>query len=442
MRCENMIKKLYLNNYRAFEEVSLDFSKINLFFGPNNSGKSSLLSSINLLSQTLQSRDSNVSILLNGNLEELGTFRDIVFKNEVKRTIKIGIGVEVEIGRPYRTKEIVKDGYFQVEFKYRPRRRDIVLESTETQIPIGTARLITKSTSPGRHKFSYFDANGEDITDKITRVKRRLSHFIPNFGYTGRFPEKQFKLIRDIFEFNFSWAEWIEEGLEYIGPFRESPERTYLFSGESPDSVGIRGEKAIDMLVMDYLTKGKEKKNIIGDVSKWLNQCDISSNIEVKSLTDRHYEIRLSHSRTGESENLADVGFGCSQILPILIAGFNLGKGQIFIVEQSEIHLHPKAQAELGSFFCDLSKRNIQTFIETHSEHLLLRIQSHIAAGDINPEDVKVYYVFANKETDRKEVEEIKLNKNGTFLTEWPEGFFPERLVEAKKIAKASLKRS
>jgi len=436
-----MIKKIYLKNYRAFEEISLDFSKINLFFGPNNSGKSSLLSSINLLSQTLQSRDSNVSILLNGNLEELGTFRDIVFKNEVKRKIKIGIGVKVEIGRPYRTKEIIEEGYFQAEFKYRPIRREIVLESTETQMPIGTARLRTKSTSPGSHKFSFFDAKGEDITNKITRVKRKLSHFIPIFGITGRFPHKQFQLISDIFEFNFSWSDMIEERLEYICPFREFPERTYLFSGESPDSVGIRGEKAIDMLVMDYLTKGKEKKNINENVSKWLNQCDISSKIEVVPLTDRHYEMRISNSRTGESENLADVGFGCSQILPILIAGFNLQKGQILIVEQPEIHLHPKAQAELGSFFYDLSKRNIQTFIETHSEHLLLRIQSHIATGDLNPEDVKVYYVFANKETDRKEVEEVKLNKNGKFLTEWPEGFFPERLAEVKKIAKASLRR-
>lgn len=435
-----MIKKLYLKNYRAFEEVSLDFSKINLFFGPNNSGKSSLLSSINLLSQTLQSRDSNVSILLNGNLEDLGTFRDIVFKNEVKRKIKIGVGVEVEIGRPYRTKEIVKEGYFQVEFKYRPIRREIVLESTETRMPIGTPRLITKSTSPGRHKFSFFDANGGDITNKITRVKRKLSHFIPSLGFTGKFPEKQFQLIHDIFEFNFSWSDMIEEALEYIGPFRDFPKRTYLFSGESPDSVGIRGEKAIDMLVRDYFRKGKEKRNIVDNVSNWLNQCDISSDVEVVPLTDRHYEIRLSNSGTGESENLADVGFGCSQILPILIAGFNLKKGQILIVEQPEIHLHPKAQAELGSFFWDLSKRNIQTFIETHSEHLLLRIQSHIASGDLDPEDVKVYYVFANKERDRKDVEEIKLNKNGTFLTEWPEGFFPERLVEVKKIAKASLK--
>jgi len=435
-----MIKKIYLKNYRAFEEISLDFSKINLFFGPNNSGKSSLLSSINLLSQTLQSRDPNVPILLNGNLEELGTFKDIVFKNEVKRTIKIGIGVEVENGRRYGTKEIVKEGYFQAEFKYRPKRREIVLESTETQMPIGTVRLITKRSSTGSHIFSYLDANGEDISDRITRFKRKLSHFIPIVAFSRRFPQKQFQLIRDIFEFNFSWGDMIEEGLEYICPFREFPKRTYLFSGESPDSVGIRGQKAIDMLVMDYLTKGKERQNIIDGVSKWLNQCDISSNVEVVPLTDRHYEIRLSHSITGESENLADVGFGCSQILSILIAGFNLQKGQILIVEEPEIHLHPKAQAELGSFFCDLSKRNIQTFIETHSEHLLLRIQSHIAAGDLNPEDVKVYYVFANKNTDRKEVEEIKLNKNGTFLTEWPEGFFPERLVEVKKIAKASLK--
>lgn len=438
-----MIKKLHLKNYRAFEEVSLDFSKINLFFGPNNSGKSSLLSSINLLSQTLQSRDPNVLILLNGNLEELGTFRDMVFKNEVKRTIKIGIGMDVEIGRPFKTKETVEEGYFQAEFKYMPNRREIVLESTETQIPIGTTRLLTKSTSSrGAHKFSFFDAEGEDITNKITRVKKKLLHFIPIFGFTTKeFPEKQFQLTRDILEFNFSWSGAIEERLEYIGPFRQIPSRTYLFSGESPVSVGIRGEKAIDMLVNDYLTKRKEKQNIIDGVSKWLNRCDISRDIKMVTLTDRHYEIRLTNSKTGECENLVDVGFGCSQILPILIAGFNLKKGQILIVEQPEIHLHPKAQAELGNFFCDLSKRNIQTFIETHSEHLLLRIQSHIATGNLNPEDVKVYYVFANKETGRKEVEEIKLNRNGTFLTEWPEGFFPERLVEVKKIAKASLKR-
>jgi hypothetical protein len=342
-------------------------------------------------------------------LEDLGTFRDIVFKNEVKRKIKIGVGVEVEIGRPYRTKEIVKEGYFQVEFKYRPIRREIVLESTETRMPIGTPRLITKSTSPGRHKFSFFDANGGDITNKITRVKRKLSHFIPSLGFTGKFPEKQFQLIHDIFEFNFSWSDMIEEALEYIGPFRDFPKRTYLFSGESPDSVGIRGEKAIDMLVRDYFRKGKEKRNIVDNVSNWLNQCDISSDVEVVPLTDRHYEIRLSNSGTGESENLADVGFGCSQILPILIAGFNLKKGQILIVEQPEIHLHPKAQAELGSFFWDLSKRNIQTFIETHSEHLLLRIQSHIASGDLDPEDVKVYYVFANKEIEVKKIAKASL---------------------------------
>ena len=103
-----MIKRLYIKNYRAFEEVDLEFSKINLFFGPNNSGKSSLLSSLNLLSQTLQSPDKDVPLLLNGTKEELGTFRDVVFNNEVNRNITIGIESEVERRRSPKQKTLIQ----------------------------------------------------------------------------------------------------------------------------------------------------------------------------------------------------------------------------------------------------------------------------------------------------------------------------------------------
>ena len=150
----------------------------------------------------------------------------------------------------------------------------------------------------------------------------------------------------------------------------------------------------------------------------------------------------ISHLHSKEKENLADVGFGCSQVLPILVAGYNLKPNNIMLVEQPEIHLHPKAQAELGTFFKDVALNNIQLFIETHSEHLLLRVQAHVASGDLKPEDVKVYYVYSNKDKGgKKDVVELPLTDEGYFSKEWPEGFFPERLEEAKKIAKAALKK-
>lgn len=103
--------------------------------------------------------------------------------------------------------------------------------------------------------------------------------------------------------------------------------------------------------------------------------------------------------------------------------------------------MHPKAQAGLGTFFKDLSKNNdTQVFIETHSEHLLLRLQSHIAEGKLDKNDISIFYVYAN-ENGKKEVVSLPINDNGIFTKEWPEGFFPERLNEAKKLAKAPLKK-
>lgn len=392
-----------------------------------------------MFSQTFQSKDSKVPLLMNGNLEELGTFKDLVYKNETRRKITFGIEFEEKLNGGISTKEKVRSGYFEVELKFRPNRREIVVERTETQVPIGVIRLKTKLLSTGNHKYFFYDAKGNDVSDKIKGGKRRLLHCVPYYLPGEKISDKLFELIYAPFNFNFAWSDFFENNLEYICPFRDLPKRTYLFSGERPDSVGIHGDKAIELMAMDHLTK--EKPKIIDSVSKWLNRCDISSSIKVVPLTDRHYEIKLTHPETGESENLADVGFGCSQILPILIAGYNLKSGQTLSVEEPEIHLHPKAQAELGSFFYDLAKIDVQTLIETHSEHLLLRIQSHIANGDLNPEDVRLYYVFANKEKKKKDIKEINLNERGEFLTEWPEGFFPERLDEVKKIAKAALKR-
>ena len=124
--------------------------------------------------------------------------------------------------------------------------------------------------------------------------------------------------------------------------------------------------------------------------------------------------------------------------MPIFISGTTLPERSALLIQQPEIHLHPRAQAGLGTFFKDLTKNNTQIFIETHSEHLLLRLQSHVASGELKPKDISIYYVYANKE-GKKEVFHLPLNDKGLFDKEWPEGYFPERLDEAKKIAKASL---
>lgn len=115
----------------------------------------------------------------------------------------------------------------------------------------------------------------------------------------------------------------------------------------------------------------------------------------------------------------------------------------MFLLEQPELHLHPKAQAELGDFFADLYDSSVQTIIETHSEHLILRLQQHVAAGRIKHSDIKFYYVHNDPNPTQNscgeclthEITPLPLDENAIFINDWPEGFFPERLNESRKLA-------
>jgi predicted ATPase len=144
----------------------------------------------------------------------------------------------------------------------------------------------------------------------------------------------------------------------------------------------------------------------------------------------------------GRQHNICDVGFGCSQVLPVLIGALNLfeERGQltaspIFVVQEPEIHLHPNAQATLGSFFASLAQQSGQIFIETHSDNLVLRIARHVASGHLFPQDVAIF-LFQNGKRG-KQVKRITLGNRANFMPPWPGGFFPQREVEALELARA-----
>ena len=432
-----MITNLHTKNFRAFEELNLNFSKVNLFFGPNNAGKSSILSALIILSQTLKCSDGDVPILLTGDgvMKDFGTYGDLVFKNETKREITISLGFNTQpstgkltpVLRGFIPKEGI-NGNIKLEYKYRPKKHKIILKSCEVEMPLGEIAIKTK----------YIEHSEKPVIETYFKRKKelpqmRMNNFSPQLFFR-KFEENSFLLDRFIIDITDHLRK-----IEYIGPFRESPNRIYPFSGESPAFAGEQGKRAVEMLAEDYYRRrGKKKIDLAEKVSNWFKESGIAEEIYVKRLTEKYFEVILTHIYSKEKENLVDVGFGCGQVLPILVAGYNLKPDHTLVVEQPEIHLHPKAQAELGTFFKDLALNDIQLFIETHSEHLLLRLQSYVASGDLKPEDVKVYYVYSNKDKDgKKETVELPLNDKGYFSKEWPEGFFPERLNEAIKIEEA-----
>ncbi|WP_263411195.1 AAA family ATPase [Terriglobus tenax] len=435
------IQSLELYNFRAFEQCKVEFAPITVLVGPNNAGKSSILSALRILSQTLKSVDPDTTLLL----EQLGSYRDVVHGNKTGRGIRIRAEFSSDTGNPS----------FDLKYKYRVQRREVALSEFMAfeRTPDGGESTILRTTYSEitrRQLLRFIAGIPEGI---IGQVPVPFYHFLPRISFL--FWEQLAKKSKGRLRFHknqdfppkgsSSLTKWVREiqyllsSLQYLGPFREDPKRNYPFSGERPSLLESSGHGATDILMTDFFRRGRQKRELTKKVSQWLTRAGIADDIEVVAISDRQYDIRLRHPITQESSNLADVGFGASQILPVLIAGYDIAPGSLFSVEQPEIHLHPKAQAELGEFFGDLYGRKVQSVIETHSEHLIIRLQRKVALGEIKPEDIVFNYINPTK--SGKEIVTLKLNEKGLFTDKWPNGFFEERMQETLGLAKAPLLR-
>lgn len=442
-----MIKELTLGNFKAFEKVNIKMRPMTFFLGPNNSGKSSILSGLRILAQTIDSFDSNVPLLLNGVLGDFGSYKDVIYNNN--KTRKLNIGITLDTKSPL-IRNIYDEVRLDLDFKFRTQRREIILSSSK--LFVDKKLLLSTNYSVDTEKQSVSSIGIKKVPSNLKSILSgyfEFHNFIPRrylgvrFGIPGEstqeFVDKKTEEdIRNISRVTYEFQN-IFSNIEYVGAMRVPPTRTFIFTGENRAKIGANGQFATNILTIDAARRGKKSKNILENVRDWMNKSDMALDIKIEPISERHYELKIQHPETKEYENYSDVGFGLSQVLPVLIGGYNLQPRSTFIVEQPEIHLHPKAQAELGDFFLNLYERKIQSFVETHSEHLILRLQKYVLEGRISSDDIAFYYVHASK--GEKQIVELTLDEDGKFKTEWPEGFFPERLKEAQEIAKLRFKK-
>ncbi len=227
------------------------------------------------------------------------------------------------------------------------------------------------------------------------------------------------------------------EDLVYLGPLRKHPERHYEFSGDTTDYVGQSGEYLPSILF--------ENQKLVEAMNNSLERLGVKYQVKLDKLQygdqspSNVFSLRLVDTETGIDASLRDVGFGISQVLPIVVQS-RLSEKQTLLIEQPEIHLHPAHQAELGDLFIRSAKERDNTLLlETHSEHLLLRIMRRMretSTGklpegtlEIRPEDVSV--LFVESDGSQSIVREMPLNERGELVKAWPGGFFEEGLRES-----------
>jgi len=266
-------------------------------------------------------------------------------------------------------------------------------------------------------------------------------HLIPEFHIKILKPPEDMKLMKQISYYidrpshNNILSEMIAEQVEYVGPVRE-PIPRYGFIGSMHSlNLGPGGKNLMRVIS----SKGIGEKSLIKKLNNWLDvRFHILKNIRLKNV-DKQGTIKsliADDYYGGKDINLCAMGCGISQIVPIIIQSLLLRQHGCLLVEQPEIHLHPKAQADLEDFFISGALKDRQFIVETHSEHLILRIRRRIAEGKIPPSRVKIYIV--SKHNGKTRFKPLELNENGGF-SEWPDDFFDESYNETLAIAKANI---
>jgi hypothetical protein len=250
-------------------------------------------------------------------------------------------------------------------------------------------------------------------------------------GGSEDFPYSKYEWTLDVAQIAIEAGKLVDDTLRSIyplSPFRKPPARWYIFSGSEVRNVGFDGELLPDLLF--------RTPSLVREANLWLERLETGYRLKIRRFGAQArdlYEIRLVDTlhRKNVEVGLLDVGFGISQMLPFIVQSLT-ANNQIITIEQPEIHIHPRLQADLGDLLADaIAEPHFNQFIiETHSEHLILRLQRLVRTKRLQPTDISV--VAVRRSSEGSIAVPLRLDEEGDFMDEFPGGFFPERLRELR----------
>lgn len=455
-----MLKQLRIRNFKCWEDTSdICMAPISLFFGANSSGKSSIGQFLMMLKQTVASADRK-AVFYPGDKNsavQLGSYQEMLFHRDLKN--KIAFDYRWSMSEKLKIKDPLSGEMFSGNELVFHAEVDL---GDKIQHPLVLGHLKYELQEEDEAKLSISmkrksDTKPEYKVDAAYYTLKRKQGRAWSPGAPVRFygfPDEVVAYHQNadfVQELNLR-HEKLFRSICYLGPLRTKAERLYSWTGIEPESVGYAGEYTVAAILaargrkisLGYRRRVKHFEEII---ALKLREMGLIEAFKVNPISKQRqeYEVKVRTKGSEDWVDLPDVGFGISQVLPVLVQCFYAPAGSIILMEQPEIHLHPSAQSALADVMIDVinskengADRNIQLIIETHSEHFLRRLQRRIAEDVVPRENVSAY--FANIAKTPATLEPLRIDTFGN-IQNWPENFFGDEMGDITEQAKAAMKK-
>ena len=446
-----MLTNLKFTNFKTWEKADIEFAPVTLLFGTNSSGKSSLIQFVLLLKQTKEATDRALSVDLGGPYVSLGIFRDLVHTHDESRKIdwrldwKMGTALSIEDSAEQNA-NVVKSDQLWVSglldgSKGKPQARELrygiggYCFSLKPRNGESTEKFELLAEGPGRFHFTRQTGRAWPLPGPVK------SYAFPDQART------YFQNAGFLADLEAAFEKQIDQ-VSYLGPLRDYPKREYRWTKARPSGVGQKGESAVEAILAATLAGEKQNLKFKGRlrpfqeiIAHWLREIGLVDEFRVREIAQGSnlWQALLKVAKGAPEVLLTEVGFGLSQVLPVITLLHYAQEGETVILEQPEIHLHPFAQAGLADVIIHVAiHRKVQVIVETHSEHFLYRLQRRIAEGAIAANSTRMY--FCRLDNGKSVSEKLNVDLLGN-ISNWPEGFFGDSFGEIASAEKARLNR-
>jgi predicted ATPase len=367
-----MLDTLHLSSFKCFESLDLPLGKLTVLSGVNGGGKSSVIQSLVLLAQTLNEREWSKSLLLNGPSLTLGSASDVINHTTGRRQLSLGASA-------------------------------------------GDRKVAWTFSSQDRRAMA-LDLDAVEVNGVSLDLSGPIRWLLPEAEARGCAIVRHLKCI--------SWLS-----AERTGPRELLP----LLDEQHHRQVGMRGELAAGLLywrasdpVLDLLLIEGEPPTLFHQVRARMRQFFPGCDVQVLPIEGASaVSLRLRSNAKSDFQRPQNVGFGLTQLFPVLVELLAASPDEVVIVENPEVHLHPRAQQDIGELLAFVAACGVQVIVETHSDHVLNGIRLAVKQrASIEPSEVRIHF-FSRDVDGISQLQTPTIDADGRLDT-WPEGFFDQ----------------